>query len=149
MNRKAFYLNKIKFYLMSCFVSFTIADLVLSVLNIMDRVGMYVNLEIFAVCFCIALVMFILDVVGSNLNRPVLMLLQFADVVISVLGLGGFVFGWFPISLEYILLAFMILTFVYIVTCLLIFGFDKITENEINKKISERKGGNKNGGKNN
>lgn len=143
--------EKIKYYFTVCCISFTILELVLSTLNIiiaptsMSSNLWINNIEMFSVCLCIALIMFVTDNFTKNPHSIFARIVHLIDVSIPVFVLGGLVYHWFAIIWWDILIVFGVIVLVYFLVYGIMYLNGKITENMINKKILERKEEQKNG----
>ncbi len=137
--------KKIKFYFSVCCISFTILELVLSTLNacfdLMSSNLWINNIEMFAVCLCIALLMFITDRFSKNHSLITKITIDLLDILAAVYGLGGIAFKWFT-TWDSIIISFCVILVVYFLVFLIMILNAKITDNKINKKILERKGAN-------
>lgn len=135
--------KRIPHYMIMCCVSFTVSVMLLSLIHtwydLMATVAWVANYELFAVCFAIAALMFITDTLTENLPRSVVALVQFTDETLCVVGLGGLVFGWFPISPIWFLVIFAIDAIIYICTFLMMYYINSKISKDINQKIKERK----------
>lgn len=155
MKSKDTFFHRVKYYFSICCISFTILELVISVLHItgifLGETTWMNNIEMFTVCFCIGILIFITDIFTKNTREGYLnffqILVHLFDVSLSVFGLGGLVFHWF--SWEDILGVFGILSFIYFVVYGIMILNQKISANMINKEIIRRKEENKNGRKDN
>lgn len=140
--------ERIKYYFSICCISFTILELILSTLNatisLMSSNLWINNIEMFAVCFCIAALMFFTDIFTKNFSKPLSIVIDLIDVSVPVFGLGGFIFHWFPIEWQSILMVFGVLTFVYLAVYGIMYINSVITSKSINQKIIKRKGEHKN-----
>lgn len=126
----------------SCCASYTLASVLISLLNIneMNYNIWVINIELFFVCFVIALLMLISNAfLDYDNNIKITFLIGFAEVAVPVLVLGGPVFNWFDLFSPQIISPVLILSFVYIAIFILFYLHGKKVEREINKKISERK----------
>lgn len=140
--------KRAKKYFVSYCISYTIANLILSIMNYSETIHIYdnvwiLNIELSAVCFIIAVLMFFTDFAtdpsGEDKITPLGFALGFIDVAVPVLGLGGSVFKWFNLFSKEIIYPLCIIAAVYLATLLLFIINEKITENAINRKINERK----------
>ncbi len=145
-------IKKLRNYGISCCVSYTFVSIILSLLNVRQHLmsGTDVhdvwlnNIQIFVVCLAIAVCMFITDCLfkiddGEENYSLISFTLGLVDVVIPVMGLGGFVFRWFNVFSYQILYPTGILLFVYLAVFGLFCLNAKHTEKELNRKINERK----------
>ncbi len=141
-------LHRLKRYGISYCVSYTMANMILSVMNYIDSINIYdnvwlINIELSAICLIIAVLMFFSDMFISHTEGygfSVLdMIVGFFDVAVPVLGLGGFVFNWFDLFSYEVIYPLCIIAAVYFATLVLFLINDRMTEKEINKKIKERK----------
>ncbi len=152
MLKRLFSFKRIMYYIIICCVSYTACSLILTVFNMyeddLNSLPLYVNLQYFAVCFLISLLMFFTDWLTEGCTTPLPMMIQITDVSIVVFGLGGFVFGWFPLDVKWILPVFVILLLVYFATYLVIYFTEKKWANDVNEILSKRKKEKKNENKN-
>ncbi len=148
--KKQTLLKKIKTYGISGCISYTMVSLILSLLNntgnLMETNIWITNLQLLAVCFSIAVLMLVTDCIrnpeGLSVGvNPVDIGLDLLSVAVPVLGLGGFVFHWFNVFSEQILIPIVILVIVYSAVLGLFVLNNKQTEKELNQKINERKAG--------
>ena len=141
--------KKLKIYGTSCCMSYTLASIILSILNSFgDLITFSVwheNLQLFIVCLAIAVLMLITDLVilrntdeDDGIN-PLQIFLGLVDVAIPVLGLGGPVFHWFDLFSVQILSPIIILVVVYFVIFALYYWGFRQTEKELNNMIRKRK----------
>lgn len=141
--------QRIKHYLTIGCISFTAVEIIVSVLNVctnlMSSNIWAFNLEAFIVCLTIAVLMFFTDVFTYNFSQLLGILIQLADVIVVVIGLGGFVFHWFPMKWELFLLVLGICVIVYIIVYIAMIFSARVTSYQLNKKIIERKEQKKNG----
>ena len=139
-------LDRLKNCGLSCCISFTLVNLILSVLHLdaelMQGNFWRYNLEIFVVCFVIALLMFIVSLFSQEDNplrmTPGAVVIDLLCVAAPVLGLGGFVFRWFNPFSVYVLYPIVILLVVYALTAAAIYWNARRTEKEINQAITDR-----------
>ncbi|MGN0536951.1 MAG: DUF3021 family protein [Acutalibacteraceae bacterium] len=135
--------QRIKHYLTIGCVSFTAVEIIVSVLNVCtDLMSSNIwafNLEAFVVCLTIAVLMFFTDVLTYNLSQLLGILIQLTDVTVVVIGLGGFVFNWFPMKWNFLLLVLGIIFAVYIIVYGAMIFSTRVTSYQVNKKIIERK----------
>lgn len=136
-------LKRIPQYIIMCCVSFTVCVMILSAIHtwydLMATVAWVANFELFAVCLAITILMFFTDSFTENLPLPVVSLIQFADVILCVFGLGGLVFDWFPINFHWFVIVFAIDAVIYLLVFLVMYYVNSRLSNEINEKIKERK----------
>ena len=144
--KKKIFLKRLKLYGTSFCISYTIASMILSALNINSELIKeniwLTNIQLLIVCFTIAVLMLITDTLlcrEENLISLPNFLLGLADVAVPVLVMGGPVFHWFSLSTIYILIPIIILFVVYAATFALFYINAKLTEKELNRKIHERK----------
>ncbi len=131
----------------TCCISYTLVSLILSLLNTYNNLmaddAWKHNLELFTVCFVIALLMFLMRIIMKQDEVPRVSLgIVAADLLIvaaPVLGLGGFVFHWFDVFSPQVLFPIGILLIVYALTATIFYFSTKKTEKELNRKINERK----------
>lgn len=127
----------------SCCASYTLVSVLLSLFSINDlKENVWViNLELFIVCFVIALLMLLSNLFSNDDmgNTKISFLVGFAEVALPVLLLGGPVFNWFDLFSAEMLSPLFILTFVYTTVFFMLYLYGKWVEKNINKKISERK----------
>ena len=140
--------KRIKKYFISYCISYTIASIMLSVMQFSDSIAIYnnvwlLNIELSAVCLVIAVLMFFSDLFtdpsGEEKITPLGFAIGFFDVAVPVLGLGGPVFKWFDIFSTQVIFPIIIIVAVYLATLALFIINDKLTERAINRKINERK----------
>lgn len=146
MTKKTLY-QRLRDHALSCCISFTLVNVILSALNIRSELIVgnvwQANLEMFAVCFVIGLLMLIASLFrqedGSPHVTPLTIGIELVCVAVPVLGLGGFVFHWFdPFSVQ-ILYPIVILIAVYALTAAIFYFNAKRTERELNRLINARK----------
>ena len=142
--------KKIRTYGISGCISYTLVSFILSLLNLNFRLMVQdfwrSNLEILAVCFSIAVLMLVTDCIRNPEGTeqgvdPVGIGLDLVNVAVPVIGLGGFVFRWFQVFSEQVLIPICILVVVYFAVFGLFYLNNKQTEKELNRKINERKAG--------
>ncbi len=144
--------QRIKYYLSIACISFTALEIIMSILQIiypeelMSSAGWTFNLEAFSVCLTIAVFMFFTDIFTYNFNKILSIIIHLMDITVVVMLLGGFVFHWFPIKWEFLLLVLGIILAVYIIVYAAMIFNVRVTSYQINKKITERKERKKNGG---
>ena len=152
MLKKIFSFKRVIYYIIICCVSYTACSLILTAVNMYEDVSnalpLYVNLQYFAVCFLISMLMFFTDQLTENCTMPIAMLIQITDVSVVVFGLGGFVFGWFPLDAKWILPVFVILLLIYFATFAVIYFAEKKWTNDVNIILKQRKKEKKNENKN-
>ena len=126
-----------------CCVSFTVCVMLLSLIHswydLMATMAWIANFELFAVCFSISALMFITDMLTENFALPLASLIQFTDEMLCVFGLGGLVFGWFPMTIEWFWAVLAINAVIYICTFLMMYYVNSRISKDINQKIKERK----------
>ena len=83
--------------------------------------------------------MFFTDQFTDGCTKPLAMLIQITDVSVVVFGLGGFVFGWFPLDAKWILPVFLILLSVYFATYIVLYFIEKKWINDVNIILKQRK----------
>ena len=147
MNKKIF-IQRIKIYGISCCISYSAASLILSALNVnstlmTDNVWLS-NLQLLAVCFVISVLMLITDTIRDPDNHPEevtpgYILVGIIDTAVPVLGMGGFLFGWFDVLSMQVLFPIAILLIIYFAVFAIFYFSGKNTEKELNRRISERK----------
>lgn len=143
MFKEMFSAKRILYYVFICCVSFTALVLILSVLNYginhSSSVNYFYIIQYFSVCFLISLVMFFTDKLTENSSKLVNMITHITDITFCVFGLGGFVYGWFPLTALGFGIAFGILIGVYILTCVVMYLFDKKWVDDVNKIIMKQR----------
>lgn len=145
---KSWFIKNFKYYLTICCTSFTVVTLILSVINIsvdlMSSNTWMNNIELFIVCFFITMLMMFTDMLTKNSNIFLGILVHLVDVFVPVFGIGGFIFGWFPISWYWVGIVSGLLIVIYFSIYGIMLLQVKNTSDGINKKILERKGEHKN-----
>lgn len=136
--------RNVLFYILICCVSYTICNILLSILNMafngfMEVAPYYLNLQEFSVCFLIAVLMFFTDRLTKNCSSLLGIIVSIADVTVSVFGLGIFVFHWFSINPLSLIIAFGVLLAVYFGTFPIIYLVDKKWTSDLNKILDQRK----------
>ncbi|MBR2177506.1 MAG: DUF3021 family protein [Clostridia bacterium] len=143
MLKKIFSFKRIMYYIIICCVSYTACSLILTTVNMFgdafNSLPLYVNLQYFAVCLLISFLMFFTDQFTDGCTKPLAMLIQITDVSVVVFGLGGFVFGWFPLDAKWILPVFLILLSVYFATYIVLYFIEKKWINDVNIILKQRK----------
>lgn len=146
--KKKVFLERLKMYGLSCCISYTIASLILSALNInsslMEKDVWLANLQLFAVCLVIAVLMLITDTIRdpeepTSQVTPGYFLIGILDVAVPVLGMGGFLFGWFDVISTQVIYPICILLIVYFAVFAIFYINKRNTEKELNRRINQRK----------
>ncbi len=136
-------IKRLPHYIIMCCVSFTVCVMLLSLIHswydLMATMAWIANFELFAVCFSISALMFITDMLTENFALPLVSLIQFTDEMLCVFGLGGLVFGWFPMTIEWFWAVLAINAVIYICTFLMMYYVNSRISKDINQKIKERK----------
>ncbi len=136
-------IKRLPHYIIMCCVSFTVCVMLLSLIHswydLMATMAWIANFELFAVCFSISALMFITDMLTENFALPLASLIQFTDEMLCVFGLGGLVFGWFPMTIEWFWAVLAINAVIYICTFLMMYYVNSRISKDINQKIKERK----------
>ncbi len=146
-------MKKIGQYFSVCLNIFAWQTLILTVVNICFGTGVNMNAEsimqIFAVSFVIALLMFITDIITAKVfdiesmhfaGVTYYIVVGVIEVVSVVLLLGGGVFGWFDFVLSDMLIVFCVIFAVYIMVFVSEWLRMKLASMAINKKIKEING---------
>lgn len=137
-------LKKIKFFLILNCVSFTIMTFVLNMFYIMsgavdtnEQFG-YVTLtmQYLSVTTVMSVLFFIFDKI-VNSNEIYGHLTSLLIVTVTVYGLGGGVYKWFPIFSWYTLVTLDIILVIYFAVYFLLFAKNIEASNQINKKLKE------------
>lgn len=145
--KKDVFLKRLKIYGISCCISYTIASLILSVLNIGSTLMSDVwlaNVQLLLVCIVIAVLMLITDTIRdpeepTSQVTPGYFLIGILDVAVPVIGMGGLLFKWFDVFTLQIIYPICILLVVYFAVFAIFYINKKITEKELNRRISKRK----------
>lgn len=146
--KKDVFFKRMKMYGISCCISYTVASLILSALNIgstlMESNVWLSNLQLLLVCLVIAVLMLITDTIRdpegpTSQVTPGYFLVGILDVAVPVLGMGGFLFGWFDVFTVQIIYPICILLVVYFAVFAMFYINKKNTEKELNRRISKRK----------
>ncbi len=146
--RKKIFLKRLKMYGISFCISYTMASLILSILNYSSELitgsVWLANIQLLVVCFAIAVLMLVTDTIRApeameSQLTPGYFALELMDVAIPVLGLGGFVFKWFDVFSLQVLYPICILVVIYFAVFAIFYINSKQTEKELNRRINERK----------
>lgn len=143
--------QRIRYYLSIACISFTAVEIIMSILQViypedlMSSTVWIFNLEAFAVCLTITVLMFFTDVFTYNFSKILGILIHLVDITVVVMLLGGFVFHWFPFKWEFLLLVLGVIFAVYIIVYGAMVFSTRVTSYQVNKKIIERKEQKKNG----
>lgn len=138
--------RKLGLYIITCCVSFTVLVLIHSVAQFMDW-GLSIDpastLQMFGVTALISTLMWITDRFFPPEFTPEQMLSQIACVLVSVFGLGGGVFKWFPFTWATALGVLGITLVIYLVVLAVLELRARTDAEYINKIIKKKNKGNK------
>ena len=146
--KKKIFLKRLKLYGICTCISYTLVSMILSVLNIGSELvtgnTWVANVQLFSVCLVISVLMLITDTIkdpetATTEATPGYILVGLLDVAIPVLGMGGFLYGWFDVFSTQVLYPICILVVVYIAVFAMFYIIGKKTERELNRIINDRK----------
>lgn len=121
-------------------ISYTFVSALLSLLSfsprMMGEVNKIFNLQLF---LCTSLIATGIYIIAKFVTESEILfnLLNFVCIIAVILGLGGFVFKWFPMKLEYILEVCLVCLLAFVVTNLIVAWQYKSDDKKINRILSE------------
>lgn len=125
-------------------ISFTCLTVMYALLDmggLVPPIGRTLIVQFFLVDSIIATLQVLLDRFSPMKDKMgyKLMALQFLFVLLPVFGIGGLLFGWFPLNLEGLVYAFLICLVVYLAVIGILIVKYRADANEINKAIHDRR----------
>lgn len=122
-------------------ISFTVVTVLLATLSLAGTPTMSISLrELLELFFCttlIATLMYFTSKLPLD-SFVIATVVDFADVAVVILGVGGLVFHWFPWHWQYVLQVVLILTAVFLITWAVMIYQSRDTAKKINRILMER-----------
>ncbi|MGN0550674.1 MAG: DUF3021 family protein [Acutalibacteraceae bacterium] len=122
------------------FTSFSIVSVILA-LSVYTQLGNDFTAESELQLFLCTTIISVLTICIAQINRIswlLVILLQAISVEAVIIGIGGFVFSWFPITFEYVAIVTGICIVAYILTLLIWYFNRKAQANKINEILTNK-----------